>query len=169
MAGPYRGDARGPCPIGRAADVLGDRWTLLILREATAGITRYNNLQASLGISSVSLQNRLDRMIEDGILVRRPYPPSPHREHYRRYDYRLTPAGEDLLAVLHAMMNWAEIHTTPAEPAGRMRLVHHVCGHDIAPGEPCGVCGRDVARDEIAWIRPWQSDGAKPLASASTD
>jgi DNA-binding HxlR family transcriptional regulator len=149
-----------PCPIGRAIDVLGDRWILLILRNATMGVTRFDGFRAGLGIADNILSNRLARLVDAGLLVRMPY-----RDHRRtRHEYRLTTAGADALDVLHALAGWGQEHTQPTRPTEPMRVIHRTCGNDLAPGGHCPACNLPVERDEIAWIRPWRSPDPFPLA-----
>ena len=108
-----------PCPIGRAADVLGDRWTLLILRNATVGMTRFDEFRADLGIADNILSTRLGRLVDAGLLTKVPY-----RDNGRtRHEYRLTDAGADLLPVLHALAAWGQRHTEPGA-AGRPDADH---------------------------------------------
>jgi DNA-binding HxlR family transcriptional regulator len=152
-----------PCPIGRAIDIIGDRWTLLILRNATMGVTRFEDFRAGLGIADNILSNRLARLVDAGLLVRVPYR-DPRRT---RHEYRLTTAGADVLDVLHALAGWGRDHTRPSRPAEPMRIIHHACGSDLAPGGRCATCERAVERDEIAWVRPWRSPDAVPLAAPS--
>jgi DNA-binding HxlR family transcriptional regulator len=153
-----RGDAH--CPIGRAVDVLGDRWTLLILRHATVGVTRFEDFRAELGIADNILSNRLARLVDAGVLVRVPY----RDERRTRHEYRLTAAGADVLGVLHALAGWGQAHTEPSSPAEPMRVIHRACETDLAPGSYCEACEREVARAEIAWLRPWRSREPFPLA-----
>jgi DNA-binding HxlR family transcriptional regulator len=149
-----------PCPIGRAIDVLGDRWTLLILRHATLGVTRFEDFRAQLGIADNILSNRLARLVDAGVLVRVPYR-HPQRT---RHEYRLTTAGADALGVLHALADWGQQHTQPDRPAEPMRVIHRTCGSDLTPCGHCAACERSVERDEIAWLRPWRSPDPFPLA-----
>jgi DNA-binding HxlR family transcriptional regulator len=153
-----RGDV--PCPIGRAVEVLGDRWTLLILRNATLGVTRFEDFRVGLGIADNILSNRLARLVDAGVLVRVPYR-DPQRT---RHEYRLTTSGADALGVLHALAGWGLEHTEPSRPVEPMRVIHGECGSDLAPGGHCAACGRAVERDEIAWVRPWRSPDPSPLA-----
>lgn len=157
-----RGKARAgvPCPIGRAAEAVGDRWMLLILRHAMVGVTRFDGFRSELGIADNILSNRLGRLVESGLLAKVPY-----RDGGRtRHEYRLTTAGADILPVLHALAAWGQQHTTSAEPAEPMRVLHRTCGHSIAPDGYCPHCERAVDRAEISWLRPWHSLDPIPLA-----
>jgi DNA-binding HxlR family transcriptional regulator len=155
---PPRADS--PCPIARAADVLGDRWTLLILRNATLGMTRFDEFKSDLGIADNILSGRLARLVRGGLLTKVPY-----RDQGRtRREYRLTPAGADLLPILHALAEWGRDHTEPAEPAEPMQVIHRLCGHGTTAGARCDYCGQLLRRDEEAWLRPWRSAEPVPLA-----
>jgi DNA-binding HxlR family transcriptional regulator len=149
------------CPIGRAVDVIGDRWTLLILRHATVGFTRFEEFRTELGIADNILSNRLARLVDNGLLVKVPY----RDERRTRHMYRLTRAGADLVPVLHALAAWGQDHTRPAAPTKPMQVLHSVCGKDLSAGEFCAHCDRTVSRDEILWLRPWRSRSPQPLAA----
>jgi DNA-binding HxlR family transcriptional regulator len=154
------GRADVPCPIARAADVLGDRWTLLIMRNATLGTTRFDDFRADLGIADNVLSTRLARLVETGLLAKVPY-----RDGGRtRHEYRLTTAGADLLPILHTLADWGQRHTTPAEPAEPMRMIHRTCGHVIDSAGCCDHCGRTIGRAEVSWLRPWRSPDPVALA-----
>jgi DNA-binding HxlR family transcriptional regulator len=164
MAGPRRGDARGPCPIGRAIDVLGDRWTLLVLRNATVGMSRFDEFKADLGIADNILSDRLRQLVEHGLLAKRPYRAGGGGR--TRSEYRLTEAGAAILPVLHALQDWGSTHTGPAEPTAPMQVVHRACGEPFEPGRDCPRCGVPVPREQEAWLRPWRSPEPSPLAPA---
>ena len=157
---PSTGRDEVPCPIGRAVDILGDRWTLLLLRNATVGVTRFDDFRGQLGIADNILSNRLARLVDAGVFVRVPY-----RDKQRtRHEYRLTTAGADVLDVLHALAGWGQQYTQPDPRADPMRVIHRPCGSDLAPGHFCAACERVVERDEIAWLRPWRSPDPFSLA-----
>lgn len=148
------------CPIGRAGDLLGDRWTLLILRDATAGITRFDAFRENLGIADNILSGRLARLVEAGVLAKVPY-----RDGNRtRQEYRLTQAGADLLPLLRALADWGTRHTSPATGAAPMQMLHVSCGGQVSIGGVCSTCGRAVPREDEAWLRPWRS--ADPIRLA---
>lgn len=104
--------AGNDCPIARTLDVIGEWWTPLILRDIHRGITRFDALQASLGISRKVLTQRLGTLLEHGVIERVAY-----QEHPRRYDYVLTDKGRSLGHVLRAMITWGERWTdAPSSP-----------------------------------------------------
>jgi DNA-binding HxlR family transcriptional regulator len=158
-AGDGRGDS-GPCPIGRASGLLGDRWILLILRNAQIGVTRFDEFREQLGIADNILSARLRRLVDGGLLVKVPYQDGRRT----RQEYRLTQAGADLAPVLRALADWGQRHTTPDAPAEPMRVVHAGCGGEVGPDQACSVCGTRVGRDAEAWVRPWRSPDPIPLA-----
>ena len=91
------------CPIASALEVVGERWTLLIVRDVLDGIHRFDQLQANLGIARNVLADRLDRLVEEGVLERLPYSERPPR-----FEYRLTPKGRELDAALSALRRWGD-------------------------------------------------------------
>ncbi|MGJ6964203.1 winged helix-turn-helix transcriptional regulator [Streptosporangium sp. G11] len=93
------------CSIARSLQVLGERWTLLIIRDAHAGLTRFADFRDSLGIASDLLTNRLNTLVEAGVMERRPYQEPGARG---RYSYHLSPAGEELMTVLASLQQWGD-------------------------------------------------------------
>jgi DNA-binding HxlR family transcriptional regulator len=150
------------CPIGRAGFLLGDRWILLILRNATLGMTRFNDLRDDLGIADNILLDRLRRLVDAGVLVKVPY----HDGRRTRQEYRLTRAGADLSPILRALGRWGAEHTSSASPSQPMRVVHAECGGELSTDDVCAACGAHVDRDDEAWIRPWRSPTPQRLAEA---
>lgn len=113
---PARGDDH--CQVRRALDVVGEKWSLLIVRDALRGMTKFSEFRSSLGAPSDVLTTRLNRLVDQGILVRLPYREPGARE---RHEYRLTPAGEGLRLVIAALIQWGD-EFAPA-PAGKASLV----------------------------------------------
>ncbi|HEY5821763.1 MAG TPA: helix-turn-helix domain-containing protein [Propionibacteriaceae bacterium] len=111
--------AASPCPIARSLAVLGERWTLLVVREAFSGRTRFADFRAQLGIAPDVLTDRLQTLVEFGILERRAYREERQRE---RTEYVLTPAGRDLTPVLASLAGWGRDHL-PAERFSTSRFV----------------------------------------------
>lgn len=93
------------CSVARSLQVLGERWTLLIIRDALAGLTRFADFRESLGIASDLLTNRLNALVDAGVMERRPYREPGARV---RHSYHLTPAGEELVTVLASLQQWGD-------------------------------------------------------------
>jgi DNA-binding HxlR family transcriptional regulator len=155
-----------PCPIGRAVEVLGERWTLLILRNASFGMTRFEDFRSDLGIADNVLSVRLARLVDAGLLTRVPYRSDGGRT---RQEYRLTRAGADMTPVLRALADWGARHTEPAESAEPMQFLHQACGnHLTAPAAYCEHCRQLVDREDQVWVRPWRRSAPYPLADPVT-
>lgn len=115
------------CTIGRAAEVIGDRWTLLVMREVFQGIRRFDQLTVRTAIPRQVLTDRLDHLVETGLLRREPYQEPGQR---RRHEYRLTAKGLDLYPVLVALQQWGDRYL--ADQAGPANVfVHRDCGEPI--------------------------------------
>ena len=135
------------CPIARALAVVGDRWTVLILRELFLGVKRFEEFQQQTGMSPHLLSTRLKRLEAEGIVVRRPYSERPVR-----HEYRLTDKGKDLFGVLYAMRGWAERWAyvdgeTGGGPA--MRYIHRACGTDVGTAMVCPGCGAPLGYGDL--------------------
>jgi DNA-binding HxlR family transcriptional regulator len=123
------------CSIARTLEVVGEWWSLLIVRDAFLGVTRFDDWQRRLGIARNVLAARLDRLVEQGIFDRRRYQDRPPR-----YDYVLTAKGRDLGPVLDALRMWGNTHAAP--PGGPTTLlVHDDCGRETEPIRVCSQCG----------------------------
>ncbi len=127
------------CSIARSLDVVGEWWTLLILRDAFRGVKRYEDFQSSLGIARNVLATRLTKLVDAGIMRRDPLP-----DHAGRHEYRLTDKGLDLQPVLLSLLRWGDRWAT--EPGANPPLVldHTGCGHDADPRLVCGSCGAEL-------------------------
>jgi DNA-binding HxlR family transcriptional regulator len=131
------------CSIARTLQVLGDRWTLLVLREAFLGVSRFDALQRNLGIARDVLTVRLGRLVDEGVLEKLPYQEPGQR---RRYEYRLTERGFDAYPIIVALMAWGDRHR--AEHGPPVELVHRGCGALVAPELRCEH-GHRVAPAEV--------------------
>jgi DNA-binding HxlR family transcriptional regulator len=139
-----------PCSIVRPLALLGDRWTLVILRQAFAGVRRFDDFQSTLGVSRSRLSDRLDRLVEAGILRREPY-----KDIRTRHEYRLTDKGLDLYPVLMALRDWGDKHMADDGPPVYYR--HRDCGGDAHVRLECDRCGSELtARD----VEPGPGPGA---------
>lgn len=100
------------CPVARAMSVIGDRWTLLIVRDCFLGKTRFEEFQASLGVTRHLLSARLKRLVESGVLEKNPYSRKP-----LRHEYRLTEKGRDFAPALIGLKDWGKKHMPIRKPA----------------------------------------------------
>jgi DNA-binding HxlR family transcriptional regulator len=149
------------CPITRAVDLLADKWTLLILKNATVGMTRFDEFSADLGIADNILSARLSRLVEAGLMTRVPY----RGVGRTRHEYKLTEAGADVLPLLRRLADWGHKHTTVNGATGEpIRFVHTVCGNPMEQGEYCPACDITVPREQEAWVRPWRDPVLASLA-----
>jgi DNA-binding HxlR family transcriptional regulator len=134
------------CSIARSLEVIGERWTLLILRDAVAGMTRFEEFQESLGIASNVLTNRLKLLCDEHVLERVRDPERPGRP-----KYILTGKGRELAPALLVLMKWGDRHYP--EPGGPPRLTAHVgCGGNIGADFRCDRCGKPYAPGEIEFL-----------------
>jgi len=133
--------AQLPCPIARTLDLVGEWWTLLIVRDALFGARRFDEFKTT-GIADNVLTARLKRLVDAGILERRQYQSRPNR-----FEYVLTDKGRALAPVVAALRYWGTEWTTGEDQSPR--LMHAACGHDAAVGFACADCGRTVAMQEI--------------------
>ncbi len=119
--------------ITAALDVIGDRWSLLVLRGVFRGLYRFGELRDDLGIASNLLTTRLKRLVDEGILDKVEYCERP-----ARYEYRLTPAGRDLSPVLVSLMQWGDLHRNDGQQP--TVLAHVQCGAPIHNINQCSHC-----------------------------
>ena len=130
------------CSITRAMELLGELWTMLILREAFWGVRRFTELQRNLGIARNILSSRLQALVAAEILERRLYRAEPER-----YEYVLTEKGRDLYPAIVAIMRWGDKHL--CEDGGAPLVLRHTCGEDAAPVLTCSHCGDPLDPREI--------------------
>jgi DNA-binding HxlR family transcriptional regulator len=123
---------RQDCAVARTLETIGERWTLLIVRDAFFGVQRFNDFQAHLDIPRAVLSERLGGLVADGIIERRPDP-----EHGGRHLYELTEAGRDLWPVVHALLVWGNRHRHPNSRVFR----HAACGTLLDDRGECPTCG----------------------------
>jgi DNA-binding HxlR family transcriptional regulator len=146
-----------PCSLARTVAVIGDRWSLLILRECFLRKRRFEAFQASLGITRHLLAERLKKLVRFGVLRRIPYQESP-----KRYEYILTQKGLDLYPIIMSIVHWGNIHMVDAR--GRPMLHEHkACGKLFDPVMICSECGEPVAAKGVH-VHP--GPGARPASPA---
>ena len=131
------------CSIAKPLAFLGERWSLLIVRDLFLGRRRFEEFQESLGVATNVLSQRLATLVEEGIAERHRY-----SEHPERFEYRLTEKGRDLQPILLAMLAWGDRYT--AGPEGPpLETVHDECGHAFHMVATCSECGGKVHRGNI--------------------
>ncbi len=128
--------------ISAALDVIGDRWSLLILRAIFRGQHRFGEIRDDIGIASNLLTDRLHALVDHGVLARVPYQDRP-----TRFEYRLTDAGRDLSPVLISIMQWGDRHRDDGNRP--TVLIHAGCGAEIENITRCTACGESVEAQEI--------------------
>jgi DNA-binding HxlR family transcriptional regulator len=149
------------CSIAGALEVVGERWSLLIVRDVFLGVRRFDQLQANLGIARNVLQTRLSRLVDQGVLEKRLY-----SEHPPRYEYRLTDKGLDLWPTLVALMYWGDSHAAP-QMGAPVLLEHRGCGGAVDGHRICATCGERLSvRDAVARPGPGVAPGHPLLRRA---
>lgn len=130
------------CSIARTLEVIGDRWTMLILRDAFRGVRRFDDFQRDLGVARNLLTDRLSKLVGHGILTKQLY-----REHPPRYEYRLTPRGVDLSPALVALMRWGDKWLAEGQPP--VSLIHDRCGNPLDQAFVCWTCDQTITPLQI--------------------
>jgi DNA-binding HxlR family transcriptional regulator len=131
------------CSIAAALEIVGERWTMLIIREALLGVHRFDEMQADLGVARNVLQTRLERLVDEGVLERRRYQERPPR-----YGYHLTEKGLDLWPAVVALMQWGDKHAGgPGGPP--VRLEHRGCGGAVDEHLMCVVCDQRLGPRDV--------------------
>jgi DNA-binding HxlR family transcriptional regulator len=145
------------CSIASALEVIGERWSLLIVRDVFLGLRRFDEIQADLGIARNILQRRLQTLADEGVLERRLYNESPPR-----YEYRLTEKGIDLWPAMVALMHWGDRHAAAA--AGPpVVLEHRGCGGAVDEHRICSKCGKPLSAREARALPGPGAGPAHPL------
>jgi len=148
MEGPPPHDT---CPITRLLDIVGDRWSFLMIRDVFYGVRRFDAMQKHLGISKKVLADRLSRLQQAGIFKKVPYQQRP-----QRFEYRLTPKGRDLFPVLLTMMRWGNRWLVDGN-SHVLRLRHHACGEIVEPELVCSHCKQPLTPAKVrAVIVPFE-------------
>jgi DNA-binding HxlR family transcriptional regulator len=133
------------CSIAQTLEVVGEWWSLLIVRDALLGVSRFDDFQRRLGISRNVLNDRLGRLVAEGVLEKVPYQERPVR-----HDYRLTEKGRDLWEVLDAMRRWGDRWTAPDGPP--VQMVHRSCGEVTNAVPHCSACGEVLHQRDLKMV-----------------
>jgi DNA-binding HxlR family transcriptional regulator len=139
------------CSIARSLELIGDRWTLLIVRDALRGVHRFDDFRARLGVAHNVLSDRLSRLTEAGVLERRRYQQRPDR-----YEYHLTQQGRDLWPVLMSLLMWGDRYLAPEGPP--LLVLHRDCGGPLTERLACADCGADLGPEDVE-LRPGPGAG----------
>jgi DNA-binding HxlR family transcriptional regulator len=121
------------CSVAQTLEVVGEWWTMLIVRDCFLGVTRFDDFSRRLGIARNILNDRLGHLVRHEVLSRVPYSDRPVR-----YDYRLTEKGRDLWLVLNAMRQWGDRWAAPDGPP--VVVEHQACGHSVTVQPTCSEC-----------------------------
>lgn len=130
------------CSVAQCLEVVGEWWSLLIVRDAFLGVTRFDDFQSRLGISRNILTQRLARLVETGVLVKVPYSERPPR-----FEYRLTDKGRDLWPVLTTMRQWGDKYAAPNGPP--LQVIHEECGQISEAQLVCSACGEAIGPGDV--------------------
>ena len=125
------------CSVAQCLEVVGEWWSLLILRDAFLGFARFDQFQDRLGISRNTLTGRLNALVAEGVLERARYQDNPPR-----FEYRLTDKGRDLWPVLTTMRQWGDKYSAPAGPP--LQVIHRACGQVTEAIPVCSECGEPL-------------------------
>jgi DNA-binding HxlR family transcriptional regulator len=144
---PYRPFTDQNCSIAAALALLGERWTLLVMREVLLGRRRFADIARNVGLAPNILSDRLTTLVEHGLLERRLY-----SEHPDSYEYVPTEKGRDVNPVLVTLMQWGDRHATPPDGVPVVH-VHAGCGHDAHPQLVCAHCNEKIEPRDLR-LRP---------------
>src|SRR6478609_5029414 len=152
------------CSMARGLDILGDPWSMLVLREVFFGNGRFEAMKQRLGAADSVLTKRLAGLVAAGLLARRPYEDcGPTRQ-----EYVLTAMGEDALPVLNAVVIWAEKHLPAPSGQAHMFVIHSCCGERTSSADTCTACGEPLTAANTSWHSLSRTADPVPLASAGT-
>ena len=130
------------CSVAQCLEIVGEWWSMLIVRDVFLGVSRFDDFQRRLGISRNILQQRLGRLVDAGVLSKVPY-----SEHPLRHDYRLTDKGRDLWPVLTAMRQWGDRYAAPQGPP--LKVAHKNCGSTAEALLVCGSCHEPIGPRDV--------------------
>jgi DNA-binding HxlR family transcriptional regulator len=132
------------CSVARTLEIIGDRWSVLVLREAFLGVRRFEVIQRHLGIARNVLTDRLNRLVDAGILVRVPYQERPPRS-----EYRLTDAGIELWPTIVALLQWGNKHLPETGERQLISIEHKDCGEVTTFSLVCDHCGEAASARNV--------------------
>jgi DNA-binding HxlR family transcriptional regulator len=151
------------CSVAKALEVIGERWSLLIVRGVMHGNRRFGEMQESLGIARNVLSARLQRLVDEEILERRAYQENPPR-----HEYFLTQKGLDLWPALIALLHWGERYS-PAPDGPRRLIVHKECGGEVGERGICESCGKALHARDAKQVPGPDAEAVADLAATTAD
>ncbi|NUP60093.1 MAG: helix-turn-helix transcriptional regulator [Pseudarthrobacter sp.] len=161
---PLRSDwSQRNCSMARGLDILGDPWSLLVLREVFFGNGRFDAMKSRLEVADSVLTKRLAGLVESGLLAKKAYDDGGRTRH----EYVLTPMGEDALPVLNAVTIWAEKHLPAPSDRAHMFVIHTGCGQRTSSADTCTECGERLTAANTSWHSQARSEHPIPLSAAS--
>ena len=161
---PLRSDwSQRTCSMARGLDILGDPWSVLVLREVFFGNGRFDAMKARLEVADSVLTKRLAGLVESGLLEKKAYDDGGRT----RREYVLTPMGEDALPVLNAVTIWAEKHLPAPSDKAHLYVIHAGCGKSTTSADTCTECGERLTAANTSWHSRARSEQPIPLSTAS--
>jgi DNA-binding HxlR family transcriptional regulator len=150
--------------MARGLDILGDPWTILVLREVFFGNGRFDAMKSRLEVADSVLTKRLAGLVESGLLTKRAYDDGGRT----RSEYVLTEKGEDALPVLNAVTIWAEKHLPAPSEQAHMYVIHTGCGQRTSSADTCTGCGEQLTAANTSWHSQTRTPSPVELAIAAS-
>ncbi|MGO4235188.1 winged helix-turn-helix transcriptional regulator [Pseudarthrobacter sp. YAF2] len=161
---PLRSDwSQRTCSMARGLDILGDPWSILVLREVFFGNGRFDAMKARLEVADSVLTKRLAGLVESGLLEKKAYDDGGRA----RQEYVLTPMGEDALPVLNAVTIWAEKHLPAPSDQAHLYVIHSGCGKPTTSADTCTECGELLTAANTSWHSRSRSEQPIRLSTAA--
>ncbi|HJV98151.1 MAG TPA: helix-turn-helix domain-containing protein [Arthrobacter sp.] len=151
------------CSMARGLDILGDPWSMLVLREVFFGNGRFDAMKSRLAVADSVLTKRLSGLVESGLLSKKAYDDGGRT----RQEYVLTTKGEDALPVLNAVVMWAEKHLPAPSEQAHMFVIHSGCGQRTSSADTCTQCGERLTAANTSWHSLTRSEAPVKLATAA--
>jgi DNA-binding HxlR family transcriptional regulator len=149
--------------MARGLDILGDPWSMLVLREVFFGNGRFDAMKSRLAVADSVLTKRLTGLVEAGLLSKIPYDDGGRT----RQEYVLTSKGEDALPVLNAVAIWSEKHLPAPSEQAHMFVIHSGCGQRTGSADTCTHCGQRLTAANTSWHSLTRSESPVELATAA--
>ncbi|MDT0167963.1 helix-turn-helix domain-containing protein [Pseudarthrobacter sp. BRE9] len=163
---PLRSDwSQRSCSMARGLDILGDPWSILVLREVFFGNGRFDAMKSRLEVADSVLTKRLAGLVESGLLAKKAYDDGGRT----RQEYVLTPKGEDALPVLNAVTIWAEKHLPAPSDQAHLYVIHTGCGEPTTSADTCTRCGERLTAANTSWHSRSRSEQPIPLSTAARE